>query len=601
MKKDDIIPRKEYPRPQFQRKSWLNLNGQWDFSIDSGNSGLDRELPSHPELFTSSIIVPFCPESLLSGVCNKDFMESVFYHRKVTFPKSWDKKRILLHFGAVDWHSRIWIDGEVVGEHRGGSAPFSLDITKYAKPGMAQSLVVHALDHNKSWEQGLGKQSRNYYSSACTYTRTTGIWQTVWAEAVNFDALKSCDITPNPDAKQVVLTPHFYTTPKDSTLHIVITENKKTVADKKYTASSGIPLAIDIPNPIEWSPSKPFLYDIKLKVENNGKLIDEVNSYFAMRKVSIEGNRILLNNKPIFLRFVLDQGFYKEGIWTAPSDKELKADIERSMAAGFNGARLHQKVFEDRFHYWADKLGYLTWAEYPSGGFSCLDPTGQRNFLEEWGNIVTYLKNHPSIIGWSPLNETTENNIGDAAAPWEKEGNPMIREYRLFIHNVANLTRSLDPSRPVNDSSGWIHADTDLWTVHNYLDDAKELHDWLCPKDAPIAARFPRFETSYYSGQPYLIDEWGGVRYIRKEDREGDNQGWGYGKRKIETPDDYLTCLSEMTEMFAKIPNLSGWCFTQLTDIEQEQNGVYTYTRKAKVPLTQLAKVFSVKPEWSIW
>lgn len=601
MKKDNTIPRPEYPRPQFQRKNWLNLNGQWDFSIDNGNSGLDRELPSHPELFDLSINVPFCPEAILSGIGNKDFMESVFYHRKITIPQKWAKQRILLHFGAVDWHSRIWIDGEVIGEHRGGSTPFTLDITKYVKFGKEQSLVVHALDFNKSWDQGLGKQSRKYFSSGCTYTRTTGIWQTVWIEAIDNAGLEACYIEPNLDAKQVIFTPRFISTPKGSTLKIVISEGKRVIADKKYSASQGTPFAIEITKPIEWSPTNPFLYDVKFIVEVNGKAIDEVSSYFAMRKVSIEGQRILLNNKPIYLRFVLDQGFYKDGIWTAPSDKDLKADIERSMAAGFNGARLHQKVFEDRFHYWADKLGYLTWAEYPSGGFSCLESTGQRNFLEEWGKIVVALKNHPSIIGWSPLNETTENNIGDAAAPWEKDGNPMIREYRLFIKNVARLTRSLDPSRPVNDSSGWIHADTDLWTVHNYLDNAEALRDWLCPKDAPVAARFPRFETSYYAGQPYLIDEWGGIRYLRKEDRKNDSGGWGYGSRKIETPNDYLNCISEMTEMLAKLPNLSGWCFTQLTDIEQEQNGVYTYTRKPKVPVTKLSKVFSVKPDWSIW
>lgn len=470
MKKDNLIPRLEYPRPQFQRKDWLNLNGKWDFSIDNGNSGIDRELPLHPELFNLKITVPFCPEAPLSGIENKDFMESVFYHKKITFPKKWSQRKILLHFGAVDWHSRVWLDGEVIGEHRGGSAPFTLDITKYAKPGKEQSLVVHALDHNKSWEQGLGKQSRRYFSSGCTYTRTTGIWQTVWAEAVNPAALENCTILPNLDASQVILTPRFYSTPKGSHLHIIISKGKSVIADKKFIASQGAPIAIEIEKPIEWSPTNPFLYDVKFIVEVNGKAIDEVSSYFAMRKVSIEGQRILLNNKPIYLRFVLDQGFYKDGIWTAPSDKELKADIERSMAAGFNGARLHQKVFEDRFHYWADKLGYLTWAEYPSGGFGCLEATGQRNFLEEWKNIVVALQNHPSIIGWSPLNETTENKIGDAAAPWEKEGNPMIREYRLFIKNVATLTRALDPSRPVNDSSGWIHADTDLWTVHNYLE-----------------------------------------------------------------------------------------------------------------------------------
>ncbi len=612
MKKQTKIPRPEYPRMQFRRENaWINLNGVWDFSIDFGNSGMERGLWRDASAFDRKINVPFCPESELSGVGCKDFMESVFYHREVTFPKDWSGKRIFLNFGGVDYECTVWIDGHDAGSHSGGSSPFSLDVTQWARPGVKQNLFIHAIDRGRSREQGLGKQSEAYGSFGCMYTRTTGVWQTVWAEAVPEHGLLSCGIVPNFDAAEAVFTPRFSAVKPGDALRVTVYAAGKKAAVKELPAADGVPFSVSLPGLREWNPADPFLYDAKLSVVRGGKTVDSVESYFAMRKVSCENERFRLNNKPVYLRFVLDQGFYPDGIWTAPSDDELRKDIERSMAAGFNGARLHQKVFEDRFHYWADRLGYMTWAEYPSWGFSTVSRTAQGNFCADWLETVKALKNHPSILAWTPLNETG----------WEFKGNvDRTRNYREFSHHVYSLTRAADPSRPVNDSSGYFHVETDLWTVHSYRATPEEQRDFLVPAkdspnpedgehrewlalpaDVPVRVKFA-LETGYRRGMPYIIDEWGGFRYIRPEDRAKQAaDAWGYNGLKFENPDEYLDRIRPQAELFASLPSLAGHCYTQLTDVEQEQNGVYTYARKPKVDVRRLHAVFSIKPEWSEW
>ena len=447
---------------QFRREdAWLNLNGTWDFRIDRSGSARERGIVEKKELFDKKIVVPFCPESKLSGVADVDFMQDVWYRREVTFPKAWAGKRIFLRFGGVDFLAEAWLDGKNAGSHNGGSAPFALDVTDLAKPGAKQVLVVHAHDETRGDRQGEGKQSGRFFSAGCHYTRVTGIWQTVWAEAVPPQGLAACRTTPNLDTSEVVLEPRFLSVAPGDRFRAVVRAGGEVVAERDVPAVQGAPVSLAIPDVRPWSPSDPFLYDLTLTVERGGKPVDAVESYFAMRKVSCEGNRVLLNGRPVFLRFVLDQGFYPDGVWTAPSDAELKADIERSMAAGFNGARLHQKVFEDRWHYWADRLGYLTWAEYPSWGFNATVPEAQRNFLEEWQAVVAALRDHPSIVGWSPLNESTGNGLDVWNIKAEDaEKNPRLAAYRRFAQTFCDLTKAIDPTRPVNDASGYVH-----WTA----------------------------------------------------------------------------------------------------------------------------------------
>lgn len=590
---------------QFRREnSWLNLNGKWDFHIDRTGSARERGIVGDVNLFDRKITVPFCPESKLSGVADTDFMNDVWYRREVVFPASWAGKRVFLHFGGVDYLSEFWLDGVQCFSHSGGSAPFSVDVTHLAKPGEKQVLVVHAHDDLRRAVQCSGKQSHGFFSKGCHYTRVTGIWQTVWAEAVHPQGLAACRITPHFDASEVVLEPVFLSLGGLDRFRATVCAGGKTVAVREVPVAQGMPLSIALENVRPWSPSDPFLYEIALSVVRDGVEIDRVDSYFAMRKVSCEDGRIHLNGKPIFLRFVLDQGFYPDGIWTAPSDSELKGDIERSLAMGFNGARLHQKVFEDRFHYWADRLGYLTWAESASWGFDATAPEAQRNFFDEWAQTVAALRNHPSVIGWSPLNESTVNNgIGgwkDGEA-WVDPGDPKLEPYRRFVRSVVGMTKAMDPTRPVNDSSGWIHVQTDLWTVHSYRPTAEAQRKWLFPKsgDRRVAANVPGVEPAH-EGQPIVLDEWGGFKYLLPEDRNGDS-GWGYNGLNLKSSEEYLSRISAQTALFAGMKKLAGWCYTQLTDVEQEQNGVYTYDRRPKAPCEAFAAVFGIKPKWSAW
>ena len=583
----DRIPRPEYPRPQFVRKEWLNLNGVWTCEFDPGRSGVARGL-CRSAGFTQTILVPFCPESKLSGVEHKDFIEQMFYHRKIAVPAEWTGKRILLHFDAIDYESAVYIDGKQAGTHFGGGTPFTVDITDAAAPGTEHDLVVMVRDFLRSGVQPGGKQCEDYYSAGVRYTRTTGIWQTVWMEPVDPFALKTCRITPDLDNASFSFSPEFFNDVSGLRWHIRVLAGDEVVGEGVFGAATRTSQTIRLKKVRAWSPQDPFLYDIEFTVMKDGKTIDRVRSYSGLRKVHIEGDRFFLNDTPLFFRFVLDQGFYPDGIWTAPSDEDLRRDIELSMAAGFNGARLHQKVFEPRFHYWADKLGYLTWGESASGDIFFCDHCEFEDsvslwksftlFLNEWREAVERDVNHPSIIAWTPANETGESRNWELAR-------------RLFTI-IYDTTKSLDPTRPVNDCSGYRHVKTDLWTVHVYRKNAQELKEALETK--PVFMKSPPFEKVAYHGQPYINDEFGGFLYLPpdKTSRFAQNT-WGYYELEIKTPEEYIAKIAEQAEFMRSMPGLSGFCFTQLTDIEQEQNGVLTFDRTPKVPLKALHKAFA--------
>ena len=398
------IPKPEYPRPQFEREDWINLNGTWTYQLDRVKSGFERD-NIHTTGFDNSITVPFAPESSLSGVQHTDFIPSIWYHRSISVPQSWSGKSIILHFGAVYYETEVYIDGEFVGRHHGGSSSFSYDISPFVKIGKAHNLVVVASSDVRSGLQTAGKQSLQWASHNCNYTRTTGIWQTVWMEAVDSHALKALHVIPDIDQQQVIIHPTYY---QQSTYHLTVrvTDNGKVIATKTVAANNSTVIAIPIKDPKLWSPESPFLYDLELSVTTPaGKEVDRVGSYFGMRKIHVAGNRIYLNNEPYYQRLVLDQGFYPDGIWTSPSDEALKRDIVLGKEAGFNGARLHQKVFEERYYYWADKLGYLTWGESASWGMDANSIEAARNFISEWAECVERDRNHPSLVVWTPFNE----------------------------------------------------------------------------------------------------------------------------------------------------------------------------------------------------
>jgi beta-galactosidase/beta-glucuronidase len=574
------IPRPEYPRPQFERQDWVNLNGKWTYTFDFGQSGQDRKL-YNSQGFDQTILVPFCPESKLSGVAHTDFINAMWYHRKLQIPSDWADKKILLHFGGVDYYSTIYINGKVVGRHWGGTSSFELDITRFIKSGDTYDLVVYVEDNQRSGYQPKGKQSGNYYSQGCDYTRTTGIWQTVWLEAVHPNGLKSAYIVPDLDQSRFVVHPEFYNLQSGQKLRVNIKEGAKIVATQTIPAGSPTLAVLPVKNVKTWSPDSPFLYDVDLEVlDAAGKTIDKVTSYAGMRKIHIEGNKYFLNNRPVFLRFVLDQGFYPTGVWTAPSDQDLKHDIELSMEAGFNGARLHQKVFEERFHYWADKLGYLTWGEASSWGANANEPLAARNFLNEWEEILLRDRNHPSIIAWTPLNET-----------WERPENDRAQQHDRFLTDLYKLSHAID-YRPVNDVSGCFHVMTDLWTVHLYEQNPEKLKEALAVKDG-VVPQFNIKKEVPYAGQPYLVDEYGGIKWV--EGKQFAENTWGYGDAP-KTKEELYTRLAALTNVILDYEHISGYCYTQLTDVEQEQNGVYNYDRSKKFDMSRIKAIFGKEP-----
>jgi len=580
------MPRSEHPKPQFKRQTWMNLNGQWDFAMDPNVVGIAEKWQDNPAKFDKKITVPFCVESKLGGIGHTDFVKALWYRRTFFVAKTWKDKRIFLHFGAVDYECRAWVNGKPVGRHHGGSVSFCFEITDAVQKG-ENELIVYAFDDVLSEVQPSGKQSTRPESYGVFYTRVTGIWQTVWLEARPQQFLESVHIVPDLDGNRFIITPTINTDGRNLEFRAtLLTPRGKELASARITAQSGNSAVLNVKDPRPWSPSDPYLYDLYLELVDEGRLVDAVSSYAGLRKFHIEDNRFYLNNKPIFLRFVLDQGFYPDGIWTAPSDKALKADIEMSMAAGFNGARLHQKVFEERFHYWADKLGYLTWAEFADWGraHSFGNPQGVLNLEREWRDAVLRDRNHPSILAWTPLNETS----GAARDNYEA--------YNRSVKSIVATTRALDPTRPINDASGYVHVETDIFTVHDYDQNPETFRQRYAgvspysPEKASV--RFPELSVPY-EGQPYVVDEYGGTfwteEYFNQPEKAGKGRSsWGYGKSREQVEDR----IKALTDILLNHPHIAGYTYTQLTDVEQEVNGVYTYDRRPKFDIKRLKSIF---------
>ena len=573
------IPRPEYPRPQFERTDWVNLNGQWTFEMDFGSSGEQRGWTNTKGL-SKKITVPFCPESELSGIGYTDFIPCVWYQRNINIPAEWNGKKILLHFGAADYETKVYVDGKMVGEHKGAGSSFNFDITSYVKAGQQANLVVRVYDNLRGGMQPGGKQCTALYSAGCSYTRVTGIWQTVWMEAVNEQALKNVFAIPDIDQQQLVVRPEFYNEGNNNTLTVEVKDGKKTVAKRTSQASNQSTIVLPIKNAHLWSPEDPYLYDVKYTVKNaQGEVIDEVSSYMGMRKVHISGGYFYLNNKPYFQRLVLDQGYYPDGIWTAPSDEALRQDIEMSKAVGFNGARLHQKVFEERYYYWADKLGYLTWGEEASWVLNINNDLAVRNFLTEWAEIVVRDRNHPSLVTWTPLNET-----------WNATPGVYVR----FVNDLYALTKAIDPTRPINDASGDSHVKTDIWSVHDYTREPDKLiaNHTIKAGVEPYRNMKGKDFLSNYAGQPYMVDEFGGLPWIPKEERAN---SWGYGAN-IDTVEEFYSILEKEIDALKACKHVVGFCYTQITDVEQEKNGIYYYNRKPKFDTARVKAIFEKIP-----
>jgi len=562
------VPRPEHPRPDMQRENWMTLNGEWQFEIDKTADGDSRGLTYGKDL-NAKITVPFCPESKLSGLGlgNSQKLKDVWYRRTFEVPPAMKDQRVRIHFGGVDYRSWVYINGQLAGSHIGGSAAFNFEITGFLKAG-PNEVVVKVLDDMWSGLQPRGKQSPDR-SDGCIYTRTTGIWQPVWLEAVGSSFVESISVVPDPDNARVLIEAKINGPAKDLTL------TAEAFADGKLTGSDTgkgpwqNTLVLNLKDRKLWEPGAPFLYQLKLTLRSGNEKIDELKSYFGLRKVTLDGYRILINGKPYFQRLILDQGFYPDGLWTAPTDEELRKDIERSMACGYNGARLHQKVFEPRFLYWADKLGYMVWGEFPDWGFE-FKVEGYSAYVNEWTEILRRDRNHPAIVGWCPFNEE------------DKRAGELSRM-------IWNVTKAVDPTRPALETSGWTHTlpNPEVLDAHDYESNPEALRSrWMerlsvTTDDYFVPARYgikaaPKPDRIL----PWMVSEIGGVGWAT----EG---GWSYGSGPKNTDEFYARYQGTIDAMLDN-PHLFGFCYTQLTDVEQEKNGLYYYDRKPKFDLKKI-------------
>lgn len=541
----------EYPRPQLVRTEWMNLNGRWDYAIMPGSSG-------RPDQWSGQILVPFPAESALSGVMKPvSEQERLWYRRTFTVPNGWRGRRVRLHFGAVDWRARVWINDKEIGTHEGGYDDFTFDATDALRPSGAQALVVAVDDPTDAGTQPRGKQVRK--PGSIWYTPTTGIWQTVWIEPVQADAIESVRLVPN--VADGTIRIETKTMGAAGEIRAEAFDGSRSVGRASGPASA--PLSVKIPQAKLWSPDSPHLYDLTLTLVVAGKERDRVKSYFGMRSIALGKDargqtRMLLNGQPLFEFGPLDQGFWPDGLYTAPTDQALRFDIEQTKALGFNLARKHVKVEPDRWYYWCDRLGLLVWQDMPSGDKSIgrratadLQRTGESaaQYRRELTRLIESRANHPSIVMWVPFNEG-----------WGQFETPA----------VTDLVRRLDPSRLVNSTSGW--TDRAVGDVH-------DIHSYPGPAAPALEDR-----------RAAVLGEFGGLGLPVAGHTWQDEKNWGYRtfKTRDELTEAYLALIDKLGPMVSN--GLSAAVYTQTTDVEIEVNGLMTYDRAmVKMDATRIA------------
>jgi beta-galactosidase/beta-glucuronidase len=578
--------KQEYPRPQFCRgaESWKNLNGEWDFAFDDLREGLRLAWPSRFPAESRKIWVPFTYETVKSGIGDAAPHDTVWYRRKFSLENFDSEKRFMLHFEGCDYRTKVWINGEYTGIHEGGYARFSFDISGFVKPG-SNELTVQVED-SFDMSQPRGKQRWKKANFGCWYEQTTGIWKTVWLEILPPRYIESVKMTPllseqSLDA-EIFLCPDFgdeNSSVRDSIdVEISISFQNTFVAGVTLPAvKPHLKTRLDVFSAgvyewglMTWSPEHPNLYDIRFRLLQNGALLDEVFSYFGMREIRIHGKNILLNGSPLYQRLILDQGYWKDSGLTPPDEQALLTDIESVIAAGYNGVRKHQKIEDERFLYWCDRKGLLVWSEM-AGAYRYHD-SGIAGFTLEWMEIIRQQYNHPSIITWTPFNES-----------W---GVPNIKtnpREQHFTEAIYHLTKAFDPYRPVICNDGWEHTISDIITLHDYEELGEEFLKRYARLEEILENRIyhslskSAFAEGYtYRGQPIIISEFGGIAF-----NNGDS-GWGYGN-KVNSKEKFIARFESITLAIKQLDAVCGYCYTQLTDVQQEINGIMDVNRTFKV------------------
>ena len=573
MRKIDL----NYPRPQFKRDSWYNINGEWNFLFDDENVGEKAEyFINFP--CEKIINVPFTYETKLSGIGDESVHSAVWYNRKISLTDD-DLNGLLLHFEGSDFYTKVWINGKFIGENKGGYHRFSFDITNFAVVG--ENDITVKVEDSLSLEQPRGKQRYQTQNFGCWYVQTTGIWKTVWLERANDKRFNHVKIVTDYDSKSVKFEYNLNLVGSQLARNqcfaeTIISFEDRVVFKTKTKLNPGVNgLNFSFNNEAdfyEWSPETPNLYDVKFNLYFNDELVDSVDSYFGMRKISIDRDKILLNNKPINLKMVLDQGYWKDSHLTPPSGQALLDDINTTFEFGYNAVRKHQKIEDERYLYLCDKMGLLVWSEMANA--YAFSDNAMSNFIDEWKNIVIQNYNHPSIITWVPFNESWGfSNLG----------------YNINEQNFANsmylFTKAIDPTRPVVSNDGWQQVMTDIITIHEYRHDADEVYEAYTDKEfkilngkLPYSCNNKLLADGYkYNGQPVIMSEYGGITYYKEVGEKGD---WGYGGVKSEQ--EFIEKLRAITEAVGKIPYISGYCYTQITDVQQEMNGLLYESREPK-------------------
>ena len=565
------IPRSEYPRPQFVRDNWFCLNGQWEFSF--GTDAFDRK-----------ITVPYAYQTKLSGINIQDFHDVVWYRKAFQLPQGMKDKNIILHFGAVDYRCWLWVNGIFILEHTGGHVGFSSDISHALKDG-ENEIKLKVLDVASDMEMPRGKQYWEKTSSGIFYTRTTGIWQTVWLEAVENTYLEKVWLTP--DIDRMALDVQYEIGGSDSAvlkMEVLYDGNlitTYTINDARNEGRSSIGIdrqALLAWQPLEklvWTPETPRLFDIKFTVSVGDKVTDKVESYFGMRKVSVENGKFLLNDKPYYQKLLLDQGYWEDSLLTAPTDEDYITDIRLAKEMGFNGVRKHQKIEDPRFMYHADKMGFLVWGEIAAA----YDYSRKyvKRITYEWIDEIFRDYNHPCIVVWTPLNES-----------WGVTNIMIDEQQQAHSAAMVYLTKSLDKTRLVVSNDGWEHTATDLLTIHDYEGRKDVLKERYKDMESILAAqpsKRPMFANGWdYFGEPILMTEFGGISY-----KTGSWDGWGY--TNATSDEDFAERLNAVISAMLESPEIQGYCYTQITDVEQEINGLLTYDRKPKINLDIIKRI----------
>ena len=574
-------PYNGHPNPHRYRPDWFSLNGSWDFTFDAFSVIKLRTNP-HTVIYDQVIQVPFVYQSSRSGIARQDYYPYVWYRKRFSMPEEWQdgKSTCILHFGAVDYEARVWFNGELLGGHSGGHTPFHFIISSHhIKP--ENEIVVRVYDPlDPAYPRGKQSFSAPF---ECWYTPSTGIWQPVWIERAGSQWIEALHVCADYDTGNVRVELTSGGKPVESTVELNISRNEtnlKTI--EKRQNGHNVTVEFPMPEALPWSPESPVLYEMEITLRKGEAVQDRLSTYFAFRSITVRDNRVFLNGEPLYQRFILDQGYWPESLITPPDEDSLIHDIEIAQSIGMNGCRKHLKIEDPRFLYWADVKGYLVWAEAPS--FYQYTPEACRRFEDEWYEALKRDMDHPCIIAWVLFNESW--GIPDISSDPDQ---------LAWVKQVIQKTRDLDPSRLLISNDGWEHIDSDLATIHSYAPDADTLGDDI---EAYITGRkasngMKLWIDSFRPARlpPLVVTEFGGTAYSIQSVPD---EAWGYN-REASSPDDFRIRISQLMDLIYRRNDIQGFVYTQLTDVQQEINGLFTCDRKPKIPVDTLRSLFSGK------